>query len=94
LGLIAGVYHYLSQPDRVACPLPLLLARNRAEGRMLVAGGLYDQPMIWFAVNYAERAAWLIDRMGRAEFRLSDLSPVDLALYEEIIGVVGALHQN
>jgi hypothetical protein len=58
---------------------------------MLVAGGLLDQPIGWFALNKAGNVEALMDRMADEHFEASSLLPSEMTLYIEIADAMKAL---
>ena len=76
---------YLAHPSRYRCPLPLLLARQRGEARLLVAGGILDQPVIWFACNVAANLDAKFTEWTKPDFNLGSLADSDTELYEKFI---------
>lgn len=73
--------NYLAAPDKYPCPLPLLLSRQRGDSRMLVAGGVMDQPLVWLACNMAANIDYKFEQWSKPEFTADRLSLADVELY-------------
>lgn len=79
-----------NDPKRHSPPAELVLSNQLPDSAFLRTGGLLDQPLIWFNVNYAATVRRVLKDMSEHGFsavkNLNDdkWSAFDMGLYEQI----------
>ena len=79
---------FRTDPEKYPCPELLALGRQLGENRMLVSGGLLDQPIEWDAIQYAVGIDQYITRSRIKDFKPE---PEETKLHDEIIEIVKEL---
>lgn len=86
--LCTAIIRYKERPKQYACPQALTLGRHLGDDRMLVEGGLLDQPAtLWFTAQYARYISDFYDRVTAQGFKVESLRRDEFALHKQILTI-------